>query len=116
VALEDHVHSLHGRDFLHPHLAHPLHMRRPESSLWLLALILLAVEILFGLPKLVDRKGKPLDERLVVLGILLVLGLIWVVAACRLAHPSSWWARRFYGPEKRRRAEERFGDAASAAS
>jgi hypothetical protein len=38
----------------------------------------------------------------------LVLGMIWVVAACRLARPSSWWARRFYGPEKLRRAESRF--------
>jgi protein-S-isoprenylcysteine O-methyltransferase Ste14 len=41
------------------------------------------------------------------LGFLLV-GMIWIVAACRLARPSSWWARRFYGPEKLRRAEERF--------
>jgi hypothetical protein len=74
-----------------------------------------------------------LAERLIVLGILvllvgipagitwskgqraafflgfLILGLIWCVAACRLARPSSWWAKRFYGPEKLRRAEERFG-------
>lgn len=46
----------------------------------------------------------------------LVLGMIWVVAACRLARPSSWWARRFYGPAKLRRAEERFGVEAPAAS
>jgi hypothetical protein len=39
----------------------------------------------------------------------LIMGLIWCVAACRLARPSSWWAKRFYGPEKLRRAEERFG-------
>jgi hypothetical protein len=39
----------------------------------------------------------------------LVLGMIWIVAACRLARPSSWWAKKFYGPEKVRRAEERFG-------
>jgi len=39
----------------------------------------------------------------------LLLGMVWVVAACRLARPSSWWARRFYGPEKMKRAEVRFG-------
>jgi hypothetical protein len=38
----------------------------------------------------------------------LILGMVWVVAACRLARPSSWWARRFYGPEKMQRALNRF--------
>lgn len=42
------------------------------------------------------------------LGFLLV-GAVWVVAAFRLARPSSWWARRFYGPEKMQRAVDRFG-------
>ena len=75
-------------------------------------------------------------ERLLVLGILVVIigipagitwskgqraafalgwllaGSIWVVAAFRLARPSSWWARRFYGPDKLKRAEERFGPGA----
>lgn len=46
----------------------------------------------------------------------LLLGMIWVVAACRLARPSSWWARRFYGPEKMQRALNRFGSGASKAS
>ena len=41
----------------------------------------------------------------------LLQGMIWVVAACRLARPSSWWARRFYGPEKMQRALNRFGEA-----
>jgi hypothetical protein len=50
-----------------------------------------------------------------VLGFLL-LGMIWIVAACRLAHPSSWWARRFYGPEKMQRALRRFGSGTSIAS
>ena len=73
-----------------------------------------------------------MSERLVVLSILIVvvgipagitlskgqvaafflgfvlMGLIWVVAACRLARPSSWWARRLYGPEKMQRAVSRF--------
>lgn len=43
-----------------------------------------------------------------VLGFLLV-GIIWWVCACRLARPTSWWARRFYGPEKMQRALTRFG-------
>lgn len=43
----------------------------------------------------------------------LLLGMVWVVAACRLARPSSWWARRFYGPQKLQRAEERFGSETS---
>lgn len=38
----------------------------------------------------------------------LALGMIWIVAACRLARPTSW-AQRLYGPEKLRRAGERFG-------
>lgn len=37
-----------------------------------------------------------------------LLGMVWVVAACRLARPESWWARRFYGPEKVQRAANRF--------
>ena len=36
-------------------------------------------------------------------------GLIWTAMACRLAAPSSWWARRFYGPKKMQRAINRFG-------
>jgi hypothetical protein len=39
---------------------------------------------------------------------LLVLWVIALVAAIRLARPDSWWARRFYDEEKRAQAEERF--------
>ncbi|HWM63697.1 MAG TPA: hypothetical protein VNP96_06875 [Solirubrobacterales bacterium] len=46
----------------------------------------------------------------------IVMGMIWIVAACRLARPSSWWARRFYGQEKMQRALNRFGSATSVAS
>jgi hypothetical protein len=46
-----------------------------------------------------------------VLGFLL-WGVIWIVVACRLARPSSWWARRFYGPEKMQRTLNRFGSEA----
>jgi protein-S-isoprenylcysteine O-methyltransferase Ste14 len=38
----------------------------------------------------------------------LLFGMIWIVAACRLARPDSWWAHRFYGPSKMQRAENRF--------
>lgn len=33
----------------------------------------------------------------------------WWVGAIRLAKPESWWARKVYGPEKRERADARFG-------
>lgn len=46
----------------------------------------------------------------------LLLGTVWMVAACRLARPSSWWARRFYGPEKMQRALNRFDSGMSTAS
>ncbi len=83
--------------------------------------------------RLADREGCAVAERLLVFGILgifvgipagitwskgqraafllgfLLLGVVWIVAACRLARPSSWWARRFYGPKKLKRAEARFG-------
>lgn len=38
----------------------------------------------------------------------LVIGLIWLVAALRLARPDSWWAHRFYGPQKMERARRRY--------
>lgn len=46
----------------------------------------------------------------------LLFGMIWIVAAFRLAHPSSWWARRFYGSRKMQRAINRFDPGASAIS
>ena len=36
-------------------------------------------------------------------------GIVWFVAAFRLARPNSFWARRFYGPDKLARAEARYG-------
>lgn len=38
----------------------------------------------------------------------ILLGMVWWIAACRLARPSSWWACRFYGPKKMQRAINRF--------
>ena len=78
------------------------------------SLIVLGILIVFvGIPAGITwSKGQ---RAAFFLGFLL-LGMIWYVAACRLARPSSWWARRFYGPEKLRRAEKRFGSVSSAQS
>lgn len=42
----------------------------------------------------------------------LTVGLVWWIAALRLARPESWWARRFYAPDKLARARARYGIAA----
>jgi len=41
---------------------------------------------------------------------LLLLGLVWLIAAPRLAKPNSPWARRFYGSEKLERSRRRYPD------
>ena len=43
----------------------------------------------------------------------LTLGIVWWITAVRLARPRSWWARRFYGPDKLARAQARYGAIAS---
>ncbi len=40
---------------------------------------------------------------------LLVGGLVWLIVAFRLARPNSFWARRFYGEEKLRGSQARYG-------
>jgi hypothetical protein len=40
----------------------------------------------------------------------LTVGVVWWIAALRLARPNSWWARRFYDDDKLRRAQRRYGD------
>lgn len=40
---------------------------------------------------------------------LLVGGIVWMITMWRLAKPDSWWARRFYGPDKLDEARERYG-------
>lgn len=47
-------------------------------------------------------------QRLLFVAGLLLAGIVWLVAALRLARPGSYWARRFYGPEKLARAKQRF--------
>ena len=49
-------------------------------------------------------KGKPFTAV-----IALVVPLVGLVGALRLARPSSLWARRLYSPERHKRAEARFG-------
>jgi hypothetical protein len=39
----------------------------------------------------------------------LLIAIVAVVGAIRLAKPDSYWARKFYGEHKRRRATARFG-------
>jgi hypothetical protein len=70
--------------------------------LYAVALFLVLVVLPGTITLLKGQKGAFL------LGFLL-LGLIWSVAACRLARPDSYWATRFYGPRKLARARERFG-------
>jgi len=36
------------------------------------------------------------------------VGVVWWIAAFRLARPESWWARHLYGPKKLARAEARY--------
>jgi hypothetical protein len=75
-------------------------------------LVLMILIVTVGIPAGITwTKGRRVAF---ILGFLL-FGMIWIVAACRLARPSSWWARRFYGPEKMQRALNRFGPEARTA-
>ena len=37
------------------------------------------------------------------------LGLVWWIAALRLARPGSWWYRHLYDPDKLARSQSRYG-------
>jgi hypothetical protein len=39
----------------------------------------------------------------------ITLGMVWWIAALRLARPESWWARHLYDPSKLGRAQSRYG-------
>lgn len=66
---------------------------------------------LIGLPATVTlMKGQ---KALFAAG-LLVLGVVWMIAAFRLARPDSYWARKFYGTEKFTRSVRRYGEVQSA--
>lgn len=36
-------------------------------------------------------------------------GIVWFIAASRLARPDAYWAHRFYGPQKMERSRARYG-------
>jgi hypothetical protein len=55
------------------------------------------------------RDHRAEGERVLFLAGLVVGGLAWWITAFRLARPSSWWARRFYGAAKLQRAQDRYG-------
>jgi hypothetical protein len=38
----------------------------------------------------------------------LTVGVVWWIAALRLARPGSWWSRHLYGPDKLARAQSRY--------
>lgn len=57
----------------------------------------------FSIPTLM--KGKWM---MAVIGV--VVPVVSLVGAIRLAKPGSWWAQRFYDDDKRKRASERFKD------
>jgi hypothetical protein len=68
-------------------------------------LFLVALWALIGVPAVITvAKGQ---IALLFAGFLL-LGLIWSIAALRLAKPNSPWAKRFYGPEKLERSRQRY--------
>ena len=46
----------------------------------------------------------------------LTVGMVWWIAALRLARPRSWWARHRYGPDKLARAKARYGATATESS
>lgn len=68
----------------------------------------LAVAVLIILPALVTGlKGR---YGLLLIGFVIPGVVVWVIGALRLARPGSFWERRFYSPEKRRRSLERHRD------
>jgi hypothetical protein len=71
---------------------------------WYVVLATLAVHLVYTVICLL--KGKLITG---LLGFL--VPLVGLVGAIRLAKPQTYWARRYYGPQKQARAEERFGAA-----
>jgi hypothetical protein len=63
---------------------------------------LLVAGTLFAVNAMKDKWG------LALLGAVPILGWFALAGAARLARPNSYWARRWYGPEKRAAAVDRF--------
>lgn len=68
------------------------------------------VPIAVGLVLAAAAVTTPMKGRLGMFLLGFVCAPVWFVAAARLARPDSHWASWFYGPEKTKRAEERFGE------
>lgn len=67
--------------------------------------VTLAVVLIVGPSTITALKGQ---WALFVAG-WLTLGMVWWIAALRLARPRSWWSRHLYGPDKLARAQRRYG-------
>lgn len=68
--------------------------------------VLLVLLVVFGVPAGITwSKGK----RAEFFAGWITVTLVWWITIFRLARPSSWWARRFYGPGKMQRAIARYG-------
>jgi hypothetical protein len=81
-------------------------MRKVIASVGILEVfvIVLMLGLIYGTAAVTVAKGR---VALFVVG-LLTLGLVWLIAAPRLAKPNSPWAKRFYGPEKLERSRRRY--------
>jgi hypothetical protein len=81
-------------------------MRNVTASISVTEVIVIVVVlgVTFGIGGITVAKGH---VALFIAGLAL-LGLIWLIAAPRLAKPNSPWARRFYGNEKLERSRRRY--------
>ena len=75
-----------------------------ETSVGWTIFAVVYVAVFLGSAVVTALKGK---WGMTLLGLL--VGIVWIVSALRLAKPRSWWARRFYGPEQLEAARRRFG-------
>ncbi|MGA8114675.1 MAG: hypothetical protein WCA46_13500 [Actinocatenispora sp.] len=76
-----------------------------STDVFAVVVVVVAISVLYIVPIVIcGLKGK---QNMITLGVF--FHPVWWVCAIRLAKPASWWARRYYGPEKLARADERFG-------
>jgi hypothetical protein len=68
-----------------------------------MALRILEAAVALVFPVVCAMKGK---WGFVILGF--ALPVVWVIGAVRLAKPSSWWARRYYGDATMSESEQHF--------
>jgi hypothetical protein len=84
------------------------HMRKVTASVSVTEVLVIVVVfgVTLGIAGITVAKGH---VALFIAGLLL-LGLVWLIAAPRLAKPNSPWAKRFYGSEKLERSRARYPD------